>query len=227
MSLQQQNTAISQRLFVPLHKLVADNVIDPYTNNGSTELQFKIPKTHNSNEELNPALDFTQFNGTAGMKHPVSNKQITNYFFECPITEMPGSDLQACTTPNGAHPGMDSIDYPGMMCKGTNFKKQSEIVISNALRTPTQSRTLDHSQDPTKQGNLSQQTPIHYPNEIDMSSNNQQVWDNNLRDKKSCYSNTPWANNIFDVPVPKLLDDDRPFVRINSRDVVRGQCKAF
>ena len=176
---------------MPLHKLVADNVVDPYTNNGSTELQFKIPKTLNSNEELNPALDFTQFNGTAGMKHNVSNEQITNYFLESPITEMPGSDLQACTTPNDAHPGMDSIDYPGMMCKGTNFKKQSEIVISNALRTPTQSRTLHNSQDPTKQGNLSQQTQTHYPNEIDMSSNNQQVWDNNLRDKKSCYSNAP------------------------------------
>ena len=234
-TIQLQNKQIAQRLFLPLQKLVAHNDFDPYKEDGPTELNFKLQITRHSPEdgEFSPALDYTKFNGTSGMKHPVSNTGITDYYMENPVFDVSNSSgSPECVT--GDIPIKDvmpiehtgSVDYPGMMCRSTHFKRQSELVISNALRTPTHSRSSPGNLEPQS---AAQQGNVHYANEITIPTNGPvTVWDNNNRVRRSC-SKIPDIDATlpaFDVLVPKIIGNNRinnSGIGVNSRDLTRSE----
>ena len=226
-TLQAQNTSIEDRLFAPLQKLAINSAHEfPEINSsGATELEFKIKNSqHPPTADILPALDFQQFNGTSGLKQPVSNKSITNYYIDNPVSELwnTESTQTECNT-SGSNNGV-SLEYPGMLCKGTNFKKQSEMAISNALRTPTNSRTqiplddvYDNSNCNTQQRHLIGE---YLPSNI--TSTDPHIWDNTNRQKKSCEQNKD-AVNLFGVTTPSLIEDFRlREIMRNSRDEARS-----
>lgn len=218
-TLQRQNTSISQRIFLPVQQIVSENT-QQNAFGETTELGFKMPKAQHSDNQISPALDFTSFNGTAGLKHPVSNMEIKDYYLVNPAFSNDQLSENCIPSHSSKHDYVSSsINYPGMMCKGTNFMKQSDMIVSSALRTPTQSRILTNADIKTNQRSQNQGS-IQYPDEI-RNNGMISVWDNTNRIKKSCVTDKSHFP-IFDVPVPELLENNRmDHSMVNSRDVMR------
>ena len=213
-TLQAQNRIIEQRLFEPIQKLATESNNYPELNR-VTELEFKIQKSKHFDPNYmdnDPSLNFQAFNGTSGMKQPISNKSLYNYYIRDPASQLWHTEAARETT-------AVSLQYPGMQQKDTHFP-ESEIVVSNALRMQSRSRTHNPEE------NVYHQQPIHYDNEI--HTNDPNIWDNNNRIKKSCeHDILKKAVDIFDIQTPALHQHQfltpPNGVLLNSRDLIRNK----
>ena len=214
-TLQKQNTQIDHHNFLPVQRLVLDSTVDPKFNqmHGTTELGFKIPNVKHSDSQISPALDFQKFNPTNGLRYPVSNMSINDYYLINPAFSQ---------NPDNPQYNPSEYEYPGMMTKSSHFHKQSDVVLSDSLRTPAQSRILTNAQAAKLDHSNRQHTPIQYPDEIKTHANHH-VWDNNNRIKKSCSDIHTNNFSTFNLPVPHLIENNRiSNIMVNSRDVMRN-----